>query len=137
VDATKVAPVTASEILAEMLERGYSISVRTRREVHEHKVGVHAITYADKLVVRGPEKLPPDVHDAVLVHRDELLAAASVMNPPVGWLEVLIRRHREGRTPLRMLAANVAAFVGLNPAHDGPKLAAIIKEALKAKRGVA
>jgi hypothetical protein len=47
-----------------------------------------------------------------------------------------IEIRREGwrgpyRVGLAMLAANVAAFIGLHPAVDGPRLEAIIEEALR------
>jgi hypothetical protein len=100
-------------------------------DVHAHKVGPQPITCADKLQVRGNEPLPPDLSEAIAAHRDELLAAACVIRPPVGWLSFLVRRYRDGRAPLAMLAANVAAFMGTHPAHDGPRLEPMIEEALK------
>jgi hypothetical protein len=121
----------ASEVLADLLRRGYTLDVRTRVEAHDHKVGSQSITYADKLLVRGDESLTPDLREAVQEHRDELLAAACVIRPPVAWLDFLVGRYRESRAPLGMLAANVAAFIGLHPAHDGPRLESIIEEALR------
>jgi hypothetical protein len=121
----------ASEVLADLIRRGYTLDVRTRIEVHEHRIGPHPITYADKLLVRGDDPLAPHLREAVRGHRDELLAAACVIRPPAGWLEFLVARYRDGRAPLGMLAANVAAFIGLHPAHDGPRLEAIIEEALR------
>ena len=126
-----VATMRAGEVLAELLVRGYSLDVQTRIEAHGHKVGAQTVTYGDKLLVRGGEPLPPDLRAAVADHRDELLAAACVIRPPVGWLNFLVGRYREGRAALSMLAANVAAFVGLHPAYDGPRLEAIIEEALR------
>lgn len=122
---------TAGEVFAKLLARGYTLDVRTRVETHEHKVGAQSITYADKLQVRGDVPLPPDLREAVAEHRNELLAAACMIRPPVGWLEFLVRCYRDGRAPLGMLAANVAAFIGLHPAHDGERLKAIIEEALQ------
>ena len=126
-----VAAMSAGETLEELLVRGYTLEVQTRVEAHDHKVGAQSITYGDKLLVRGLEPLPPDLREAVADHRDELLAAACVIRPPVGWLEFLIGRYREGRAALGMLAANVATFIGLHPACDGPRLEAIIEEALR------
>jgi hypothetical protein len=136
---------TASEVLAELLREGYTLDVKTRVEAHDHKVGAQAITYADKLLVLGDEPLTPDLRVAVREHRDELLAAACVIRPPEPWLRILVERHgtseavevkRDGwngpyRVRLAMLAANVAAFIGLHPAHDGPRLEPIIGEVLK------
>ena len=115
------------------MRRGYTFGVRTRVVVHDHKVGPQPITYADKLQVLGVEPLPPDLSEAVAAHRDELLAAACVIRPPVSWLAFLVGRYRVGRAPLRMLPANVAAFVGLHPAHDGPRLVPIIRNVLEGR----
>jgi hypothetical protein len=119
----------AGEVLADLLRLGYTLDVRTRIEAHDHKVGAQTITYADKLLVRADEPLTPGLRKAVQEHRDELLAAACVIRPPVEWLDFLVGRYRDGRAPPGMLAANVAAFIGLHPAHDGPRLEEIIEEA--------
>src|SRR5215213_4817471 len=121
-----VVTLSAGEALDELLVRGYTLEVQTCIRVHEHKVGAQSITYGDKLLVRGLEPLPHDLRQAVLDHRDELLAAACVIKPPVGWLDFLVGRCREGRASIGMLAANVASFIELHPARDGPRLAAII-----------
>jgi hypothetical protein len=69
------------------------------------------------------------------------------MDPPVAWLKELADRCRRGfgflstRTDARgvkityritpdVLAANVAAFIGKHPAHDGPALVPIVRHAL-------
>jgi hypothetical protein len=122
---------TALEVLDELLRRGYTLSAVTRVDVHHHKVGPQPITCAEKLWVEGPRELPEELREAIRANRDELLAAACVIRPPVGWLDFLVGRYRENRAPLGMLAANVAAFIGLHPAHDGPLLEAIIEEALR------
>lgn len=126
-----VAALSAGEALDELLVRGYSLEVQTCIRVHEHKVGAQSITYGDKLLVRGLEPLPRGLRQAVTDHRDELLAAACVIRPPVGWLDFLVGRCREGRAPIGMLAANVASFIGLHPAYDGARFERIIEEALR------
>jgi hypothetical protein len=126
-----VAVLSAGEALDELLVRGYTLEVQTCIRVHEHKVGAQSITYGDKLLVRGLEPLDHDLRQAVADHRDELLAAACVIRPPVGWLDFLVGRCREGRASIGMLAANVASFIGLHSAQDGPRLEAIIEEALR------
>jgi hypothetical protein len=136
---------TASEVLDELLRCGYTLSVKTRVELHAHKVGPQSLTYADRLYVEGPRFLTDDLRGAIRANRDELLAAACVLNPPARWLRVLVERYlsgcavevrREGWKgpyPVRlvMLAANVVGFVGLHPADDGPRLEPIIEEALR------
>ncbi len=140
------APVHGSvEALRTLLEAGYVLDVRVRVEVSEEHGGTHAVTYADNLLVRGAYPLTPELREIVREHRDELLAAACVIRPPVPWLRVLVDRYRTGyevevrrsgwkgpyRVRLAMVAANVAAFIGLHPAHDGPRLEPIIEEALR------
>jgi hypothetical protein len=128
VEAVAYTPV---ELLAELLERGYALSAKTNVRVHDHKVGAHAVTYADELVVAGPEAPPDYLREAMRAYKPELLAAACVMEPPVAWLQVLVRRCSQGRVPVAMLAANVAAFIGLHPAHDRERLEPTIEEALR------
>ncbi len=114
-------------------------------EVSDDHGGTHAITYADELLLRGGGEPTPELRALVHDHRVELLAAACVMRPPVPWLRVLVDRYRSGyeievrrsgwkgpyRIRLAMVAANVAAFIGLHPAHDGPRLEPIIEEVLR------
>jgi hypothetical protein len=133
------------EVIHTLLEAGHTLDVRTRVEAGEDHGGAHVVTYGDKLLVRGHEDLTPELRDLVRKYRDELLAAACVMRPPVPWLRVLVDRYRAGyeievrrggwkgpyRIRLAMVAANVAAFIGLHPAHDGPRLEPIIEEALR------
>ncbi len=144
---TPTAPRTHTEveIFNKLLSAGYTIDVRTRVETIEDHGGAHAVTYADKLLIKGPDVLTPELRTAVAEYRDELLAAACVIRPPVSWLRVLIDRYRMGSkvevrrsgwkggysVRLAMLAANIAAFISLHPAHDGPRLEAIIEEALR------
>jgi hypothetical protein len=122
---------SAAEVLDELLSRGYSLSVITRVEEVRHKVGAQYITYADKVYVKGPENPPEDLLQAIRANRDALLAAACVLEPPVPWLQLLTRRYSEGAAPLSMLAANVASFMGLHPAHDGARLQPIVEEVLR------
>jgi hypothetical protein len=136
---------TAAEVLEELEGGGYTLDVRTRVELSEANGGAHSITYADKLLIKGPSALTPELREVVAEYRDELLAAACVMDPPVSWLRVLVDRYYSGyavevrrigwkgpyQVRLAMIAANVAAFIGLHPAHDGPRLEAIIEEALR------
>ena len=133
------------EALHALLQAGHVLDVKTRVETDEDHGGAHAVTYGDKLLVRGHEDLTDELRALVREHRDELLAAACVMRPPVPWLRVLVDRYRSGYEievrrsgwkgpyPIRlgMVAANVAAFIGLHPAHDGPRLEPIIEEALR------
>ena len=126
----ETATITPIETLTEFLDRGYTLSVRTRVEVNDHKVGAQPITYGDKCTVRGLEAPPEYLREAMRTHKKELLAAACVIAPPVPWVAFLVNRCRAGRAPLAMLAANVAAFIGLHPASDGPRLKPIIEEAL-------
>ncbi len=137
---------TASEVRAELLRRGYTLTAQTRVETTVRQgVGVHALTVGDRLYVEGSEALPEDLRQAVREHRDELLAAACVIRPPVPWLRVLVECYRSGtethvrrqgwqgpyRVRLGMVAANVASFIGLHPGEDGPRLEPIIEEALR------
>jgi hypothetical protein len=141
-----VAARSAAEILTELHARGYTLGVLTRVDVLERgEKDAHACTYADKLVVRGREPLPAELRVAVAEHRDDLLAAACVLGPPVGWLQVLVERYRSGheeivrrdgwrgpyRVGLAMLAANVAAFLGQHPAHDGLRYEGVLNRALE------
>lgn len=133
------------EALHTLLEAGRVLDVQTRVEVGEDHGGAHVVTYGDKLLVRGHGALTPELRVLVRENRDELLAAACVMRPPVPWLRVLVDRYRTGyeievrragwkgpyRIRLAMVAANVATFIGLHPAHDGPRLEPIIEEALR------
>jgi hypothetical protein len=82
-------------VLDELMRQGYTVGVKTRVDVYEHKVGPHPVTYAHKLVVR-PAGLPDELREAVREHRDELLATACVIRPPVPWLAVLVDRYLRG-----------------------------------------
>jgi hypothetical protein len=126
------AATTAAETMAELRFRGHRLVVITRVDVHHHKTGPQPITSAEKLWVSTPPPLTDDLRASIRAHRDELLAVACVINPPVPWMRVLVERYRNGRTvPLAMVAANVAAFIGLDPATAGPRLVPIIREALE------
>jgi hypothetical protein len=144
--ASTIPQRTAVETLREAMRQGYTLTVRTRTEVAERPgAGTHVVTYADKLQIRGHKPVPPELRSAMVAHRDELLAAACVIRPPVPWVQILVERYltgseevvrREGwkgpyRVRLAMVAANVAAFIGLHPAHDGERLEPIIEEALR------
>ena len=140
----------ARDVFDELVGRGYRLSVETRQEVTHRSEGPHVVTYGSMLTVRGPEPPREEFITAIAEHRDELLAAACVSNPPVWWLKELASRCRErfvfvstrtdrtGRnityriTP-EVLAANVAAFIGKHPAHDGPALLPIVSHALGKK----
>jgi hypothetical protein len=122
---------SAADVLAALGEHGYTLSVKTRTEDVEHRAGVQLLTYADRLKVSGPEPLPPKVRADVAAHRDQLLAAACVLEPPIGWMEVMVGRTRAGQLPLKMLSASVAAFMGQHPAHDGERYEEIIEQTLR------
>jgi hypothetical protein len=136
----------ACDVLDELLRRGYRLAVETRRDVTRRGEGAYAITHGHLLTVRGSAP-PDDLAAAMAEHRDELLAAACVLNPPVAWLQELANRCRMGfvfvstrtdasgekiayRITTEVLAANVAAFLGRHPAHDGPALVPILHHAL-------
>ncbi len=122
---------TAAEVLEELRRGGYTQAVITRVEVHEHRIGPHPITYADRLRVSPPppEPLQEEIHE----HRDLLLAAACVINPPSEprWVGILVQRARKDPKLTAMLAANIAPFCDLHPAQDGPRLVPIIGCALR------
>jgi len=147
--ATAVATVEAHPMdhLRELLERGYSLSVRPRVHVHDHKDGPHPVTYADRLLVDGPERVPDHLREAIVANKPLFLAAACVLNPPTPWLRELVRRCRtgavfvSGRTapsgePLEcritpgVLAANAAAFVGLDPIDDAHRIEPVVQAAM-------
>ena len=67
--------------------------------------------------------------EAIRTNKPELMAAAAV-DRPVPSLRVMVVRYRGG-APLARLAANLAAFVGLDPARDAARVAALV-----APRGV-
>ena len=131
---------TAADVLAELRRRGYTLAVETKVVDIQTKVGVLYLTVADALLIRGPEAPPEYLREAVRAHKPAIMAAAAVADPPVGWIADLARRYRTGdahaaerngraaRYPvtLDVIAANVAAFVGLNPVEDAPTLREII-----------
>jgi hypothetical protein len=137
----------ARDVFDELVGRGYRLSVETRQEVTHRSEGPHVVTYANLLTVRGPEPPSAELIAAIAEHRDELLAAACVVNPPVAWLKELAARCRERfvfvstktdatgknityRVTPEVLAANVAAFIGKRPAYDGPALVPIVRHAV-------
>jgi hypothetical protein len=137
--ATATAVATVEDHLRELLERGYSLSVETRVEVHDHKDGPHPVTYADRLLVVGPERVPDHLREAIAANKPLFLAAACVLNPPTTapWLRILVDRCAKGavftvsgveyRASTRVLAANVAAFVGLDPIDDAYRVEPIVR----------
>ena len=86
---TAVSGITVEAALAELLERGYILSVETQLIVHDHKVGAHPITYADKLLVTGPERVPDHLRETITTNKPLFLAAACILNPPTSWLRYL------------------------------------------------
>ncbi len=138
----------ASALLAWLKRSGYTLGIKTKVEYLAHGTGAHRTTYADKLLIQGPEEPLPEIMLAMRECRDEFLAAACVLRPPVGWLKELVERHRGGYQhvwksrrdgngnllvtgiSLECLAANVASFIGLHP-HEGLRLEGIIREALR------
>jgi len=111
--------------------------------------GTLLTTYADKLLVSGPEAVTDDLRRAIRENRDEIMAAVCVTSQPTPWMWTMLSRYLDGtevmarregwkgpyRVSLAMLAAHVASFIGLHPAHDGPRLAPIIEEALRRDSG--
>ena len=140
--------MTVAAALAELLESGYTLSVETRVDVHDHKIGPHPVTYADALVTAGPERVPDHLREAIVADKPLFLAAACVLDPPTPWLRELVRRCRTGavyvsdcrtapggaleyRITPGVLAANIAAFVGLDPIDDAPRIEKVIRSALR------
>lgn len=121
------------EALCELLGQGYTLSVETRVHVHDHKVGAHAITCADKLLVTGPERVPEHIREIIVAAKPLLLAAACVLDPPTPVLRKLVRRYKSEHpiTPTA-LAATIAAFVGLDPVADASRVKAMIRAVLEA-----
>jgi hypothetical protein len=145
---TAVSVPTVEEALAELLERGYSLSVETRVDVHDHKVGAHPITYAERLLVAGPECVPDHLRKTIVANKPLFLAAACILNPPTPWLRDLSERcstavvfylgkSTKGGDCIAycitpdVLAVNVAAFVGLNAVEDRDRLEPIVRAALR------
>ena len=131
--ARVISPPGAVEVLADLRDRGYALGVYVRTDEVPHPVGAMYVTYADRLRVRGPMPVPDDLADAIRANKPELMAAAAVADPPVPWVRTLVERYRAGRITLGVLAANLAAFVGLRPACDGPRLMPVICAALTAE----
>ncbi len=130
--------MTVAATLAELLERGYTLSVDTRVDVYDHKVGPHPVTYADRLLVDGSARVPDHLREAIVANKTLLLAGACVLNPPTPWLRELVRRCRtapsgeclEYRITPGVLAANIAAFVGLDPIDDAHRIETVLRAAL-------
>jgi hypothetical protein len=151
--------LSAEALLRELQGRGYRLRVLTRVEKVAHKVGSQFITYGEQLRLEGTEPPPEKLRAAIAANLDELLAAACVIDPPVPWIGELAKRNRgapghrmetkrlipyrkrDGTVGLKLapvtttvtlqtLAANIAAFISLHPAADGPRLEPIIEEAL-------
>jgi hypothetical protein len=123
---------TAVETLYVLLDRGYTLAPKCRRSLYEHRVGPCWTTYAETLLVSGgPGPLDEDMREEVRAHQPELLAAATVLAPPIDWMAFLVGRCRAGRVPIHTLAANVASFMEKDPVEYGPRLEVIIGETLK------
>ncbi len=130
--------MTVAATLAELLERGYSLSVETLVNVHDHKIGPHPVTYADLLIIAGDARVPDHLREAITANKPLLLAAACVLDPPTPWLRQLVRRCRtapsgenlEYRITPGVLAANIAAFVGLDPIDDAHRIETVLRVAL-------
>ena len=142
------ATVTVVEALTELFDRGYKLSVETRVAVHDHKVGAHPITYADRVLVTGPERVPDHLREAIVADKPLFLAAACILEPPTPWLRDLARRCRTGvvfvssrtmtggeqveyRITPDLLAANIAGFVGLDPVTDASRVEPMVRAALR------
>jgi hypothetical protein len=145
--STVTAAPAVEAALDELLDRGYTLSVETRVEVHDHKVGAHPITYADRLLVTGPDRVPDHLRETIVADKPLLLAAACILDPPTPWLRVLVRHcktgvvfissttaaggeHLEYRITPDVLAANLAGFVGLDPIDDASRIEPVVRAAL-------
>jgi hypothetical protein len=146
--ATVSAP-TVEAALAELLDRGYTLSVETRVEVHDHKVGAHPITYAGRLLVTGKNRVPDHLREMIIAHKPLFLVAACILDPPTPWLVGLSKRCKTGavfissttaaggerleyRITPDVLAANLAGFVGLDPVDDARVIETVVRIALEA-----
>jgi|GEM_PF-7046977 len=108
------------ETLAELRRRGYILAVGVRVDEREYKPGIHRLTLAERLQVRGGDgPLPEELRAAVRRHQFELLAAACVLRPPAGWVEDVIERWRRGAVPGEALAAQIAGLCGHDPREGG------------------
>ena len=131
-DKDRTAQAAAVEALRELRRRGYTLTPKTHGVVHEHRVGAHKITYADKLLVSGgPGPLDDAMREIVREQQPYLLAAACVLNPPIDWLVTLVDRYMVGELSLTTLSANVASFLGRCELGAGSEFEYIIEEALR------
>ena len=139
---------TVEAALVELLDRGYRLSVETRVDVHDHKVGAHSTTYAERLLVAGTERVPDHLRAAIGANKPLFLAAACVLDPPTPWLVGLVRRCKTGVvfsssktaasgenieyqiTP-DVLAAKNAGFVGLDSIMDVHRIKPLIRVVLR------
>jgi hypothetical protein len=131
--------LSARTTLAELRSRGYTLTLNTKVQVVEVKVGTLYLTVAGTLSVRGSEAPPDYLREAMHRYAPELKAAVAVSNPPVEWLRELVRRYRTGDayTPvgdapvtLDVLCANLASFLGLDPIEDASRLREIVDDEL-------
>src|SRR5688572_2518847 len=111
---------TLSDVLEELDREGYTLEATTRLVILEHRLGSNFVRYADKLRVCPTPT--PVLQEEIRRHRDILLAAACVLEPPVEWLRYLVGRVRDGKVQVRCLAANVAAFMEKDPIENAPSL---------------
>jgi hypothetical protein len=136
--ATGVGGPEAARTWRELVDLGYELRPMTRIDVKDYEgKGSHALTVADRLLVRGPAPLRGVLRVRAVRHKPYLLAGACVAHPPVDWLEWIVERHQHapGKMPLSTLAANTAALCGLHPRHDRARCEPVIEEALRARRG--
>jgi hypothetical protein len=145
VTVTTTTTPTVAAALVELLERGYTLTVETLVEVHDHKVGAHPITYAGRLIVTGPKRVPDHLREAIVADKPLFLAAACILDPPVPWLRDLAKKCKTGvafvsggegveyRITPDVLAANVAAFVGLSSVDDAARVERVVRAALRAR----
>jgi hypothetical protein len=136
--------LSAIETLAELRERGYTLSLTTRVQEVVVKVGVLYLTVAGPLKVSGPEAPPEYLREAMHRYGPELKAAVAVSNPPVEWIRELVRRYQTGdaHTAMRdgqetrfpvthdVLCANVASFLDLDPVEDVETIRDIVAKEL-------
>lgn len=129
-------------MLTQLRALGYEVKVRTAERAARVSGHEYRYTVAEALRLRGPAEPPEHLRRSTTEHRRELMALVSLEQPPVVWLESLLRCYREDEEARRggagggvtagVVAANLAAFVELSPREDGPLLWPLVGRKLEA-----
>jgi hypothetical protein len=138
----KASTLTPVGVVVGLRELGYTVYPVLETEVHEHKVGAHAITRVAGTRFRGKGKPPQTLLDAAAEHRPYVAALVCALNPPasVPWVSHAVESYRSGRVFIiagrrclftaRTVAANVGALCGLESLAEFERLEPMIKEVL-------